>query len=91
MTGSALANHRQRQRARGLKRLELQVPATDAALLRAIAAALADPARAPAARRILHDRFTPAPSLSLKALLARAPLDDIPLDRAPDSDRAIDL
>lgn len=91
MPNRALVDHRQRQRARGLKRLELQVPATDAPLLRAVAAALADPARAPAARRLLHDRFGAAHTTSFKALLAAAPLEGIPLDRAPDPDRTVEL
>ena len=91
MPNHALANHRQRQRARGLKRLELQVPAGDAPLLRAVAAALADPARAPEARRALHDRFGAARATSLKSLLAAAPLDGIPLDRDPSPARPVDL
>ena len=91
MTNRALADHRQRQRARGLKRLELQIPADDAPLLRAVAAALTDPARAQEARRVLHDRFGLARGTSLKALLAAAPLDGVPLDRDPGIGRAIEL
>lgn len=91
MVNRALAEHRQRQRARGLKRLELQIAAEDAPLLRAVAAALADPARGPEARRVLHDRFGAAHRASLKALLAAAPLDDVPLDRDPDTGRGIEL
>jgi hypothetical protein len=91
MSSPALSEHRRRQRARGLRRLELQVTAADAPLLRAVAAALADPARAEAARRALRERF-PAPAApSLKALLEAAPLDDLPLDRTPDPGRAVEL
>lgn len=89
MPNPALTEHRRRQRARGLRRLELQVPASDAPLLRAVAAALADPVRAEAARNLLRDRFAPAPSL--KALLAAAPLDDLPLERSPDTGRPVEL
>ncbi|MFZ4410018.1 MAG: hypothetical protein ACOYOH_21915 [Paracraurococcus sp.] len=88
---SALVAHRLRQRSRGLQRLELQAPTADAPLLRAIAAALADPAQADAVRAFLRIRFAPAPPRSLKTLLEAAPLDDLDLDRSRDTGRAIDL
>lgn len=83
--GAHLAAHRRRQRSRGLQRLEVQVRVEDAALVRAIVAALADPAQAEAVRASLHDRFAPRPSL--KALLEAAPLDGIDLDRPRDMGR----
>ncbi len=88
---SPLVAHRLRQRSRGLQRLELQAPTADAPLLRAIAAALADPAQADSVRAFLRIRFAPAPPRSLKALLEAAPLDDLDLDRSRDTGRAIDL
>jgi len=88
---SPVAAHRRRQRSRGLQRLEVQVPTTDAPLLRAIAAALADPAQAAEARAFLRLRFAPAPPRSLKALLEAAPLEDLDLDRSRDTGRDVDL
>jgi hypothetical protein len=85
----ALADHRRRQRSRGLRRLELQAREEDAALLRAVAAALADPAQAAVTRAHLLARFAPAGGL--KALLATAPLDGLELDRPRESGRDIDL
>jgi hypothetical protein len=86
---TAVAAHRARQRDRGLQRVEVQVRQEDAALLRAVAAALADPAQVEHARAHLLHRF--APSAGLKAMLSAAPLDDIDLDRPRDLGRAIDL
>ncbi|WP_203072572.1 hypothetical protein [Falsiroseomonas ponticola] len=83
--GANLAAHRRRQRSRGLQRLEVQVRVEDAALVRAIVAALADPAQAEAVRASLTDRFAPRPGL--KALLEDAPLDGIDLDRPRDTGR----
>lgn len=88
---SALAEHRRRLRGRGLRRLEVQVRGEDAPLVRAVAAALADPERAAEARALLRGRFAPAPARSLRDLLASAPLDGVDLERSPDTGRAIDL
>ena len=63
----------------------------DAPLVRAVAAALADPERAAEARALLRGRFAPAPARSLRDLLASAPLDGVDLERSPDTGRAIDL
>lgn len=87
---TAVTAHRTRLRARGLKRLELHVPDQDAALLRAVASALTDPTRAPAARRALRAQFDLA-TPDLKALLAAAPLDGIDLTRSRDPARDVDL
>jgi hypothetical protein len=91
MARRALAEHRRRLRGRGLQRLELQVRREDAPLVRAVAAALADPARAAEARALLRGRFAPAPIRSLKGLLVSAPLDGIELDRSRDTGRAVEL
>jgi hypothetical protein len=88
---SAVAEHRRRLRTRGLQRLEVQVRGEDAPLLRAVAAALADPNRAGEARALLRLRFAPEPSRSLKELLEAAPLDDIDLPRSRETGRVIDL
>jgi hypothetical protein len=88
---SPLAEHRRRLRSRGLQRVEVQVRQEDAALVRAVAAALGDPEQAAAARSLLRGRFAPMPARSLKDLLAAAPLDGVDLDRSLDVGRDIDL
>ena len=88
---SAVAEHRRRLRSRGLQRIEVQVRGEDAPLVRAVAAALADPDQANEARALLRRRFGPAPTRSLKDLLAAAPLDDIDLTRSRDTGRPVDL
>ena len=88
---SALAEHRRRLRGRGLQRVEVQVRGEDAPLVRAVAAALADPGRAAQARALLRGRFAPVPARSLKDLLASAPLEGVELDRPRDAGRAVDL
>ncbi len=87
----ALLDHRRRQAERGFQRLEVRVPRGDAALVRAVAAALADPAQADAARAVLTERFAAPPGRTLKDLLAAAPLEGIDLDRSRDTGRAADL
>jgi hypothetical protein len=76
---------------RGVVRVEVNVSKEDAALVRHVAAALSDPARRAAARMLLRQRFVEPPEVSLKALLASAPLDGIDLDRRPDLGRDVDL
>jgi hypothetical protein len=88
---SAVATHRARLRGRGLRRLEVQVRGEDAPLLRAVAAALADPGRAAETRALLRGRFAPSPARSLKALLEAAPLEGVELERSRDTGRIIDL
>lgn len=84
-----LVAHRARQRERGLQRLELQVRTEDAPLLRAVAAALADPAQTAETRAHLLRRF--APCSGLKAMLSTAPLDGIDLDGPRVLGRDVDL
>jgi hypothetical protein len=86
-----LANHRARMTRRGFMRVEVNVSKDDASLVRQVAAALADPARQDAARALLRQRFAEPPKVSLKALLASAPLDGIDLDRGRDVGRDVDL
>jgi hypothetical protein len=56
-----------------------------------VAAALSDPARQAATRMLLRQRFVEPTEMSLKALLASAPLDGIDLDRGRDLGRDVDL
>jgi hypothetical protein len=88
---SSLASHRAQMARRGFVRVEVNVSKDDASLVRHVAAALSDPARQAAARVLLRQRFVEPPKISLKALLASAPLDGIDLDRDPDLGREVDL
>ncbi len=88
---SSLATHRARMQRRGFVRVEVSVCKEDAGLVRSVASALSDPSRQAEARRLLRQRFGEPPAVSLKALLASAPLDGIDLDRSPDPGRDVDL
>jgi hypothetical protein len=76
---------------RGLVRVEVSVRREDAALLRSVASALADPTRHKETRQILRQRFDKPAATSLKALLAAAPLEDVELDRDQDIGRDVEL
>jgi len=88
---SSLVSHRARMARRGFVRVEVNVSKDDATLVRHVAAALSDPARQVATRMLLRQRFVEPPKVSLKALLASAPLEGIDLERAPDFGRDVDL
>jgi hypothetical protein len=89
--GSSLVRHRAQKARAGFIRVEVSVRKEDAGLLRDIARALSDPARAADARKILRLRFTEPPRQSLKALLAAAPLDGIDVSRRRDFGGNVDL
>jgi hypothetical protein len=72
-------------------RVEISVRKEDAPLVRRVAAALSDPSRRADARALLRQRFSAPAKLSLKSLLASAPLDGIDFDRARDLGRNVDL
>ena len=75
-----------------LVRIELRAPEQDAALLREIASALADPQRGARTRQLLYEHFDPHAGLGLKELLAAAPLDlELDFDRRADGNREIEL
>jgi len=76
---------------RGFVRVEVSVSKDDASLVRDVAAALSDPARRAAARLLIRQRLVEPPRVSLKALLASAPLERIDLDRDSDLGRDVDL
>ena len=90
-SNASLVAHRARIARQGFVRLEVKVRREDAGLVRRIAAALSDPAREAAARRLLQQGFVEPPKLNLKALLASAPLDGIDLTRGHDLGRDVDL
>ncbi len=87
----ALASHRRRMKRRGIVRLEVHVRKDDAALVRSIVGALADPGTGPDARALLRARFPARGARGLKALLAAAPLEGIDLERNRDTGRPVDL
>jgi hypothetical protein len=87
----AVAEHRKRLKQRGLARIELRAPKEDAALLRALAGALADPTRAQQLRLALRRYVNPYAGMNFKELLAAAPLEGVDLERNPDTGRDIDL
>jgi hypothetical protein len=88
---TAITAYRERRRQLGVVRLEMQVRREDAPLLRSVASALSDPARAAEARALLRARFASPKTRSLKELLADAPLDGIDLDRSDDFGREVEL
>lgn len=85
-----LAEHRRRMKQNGVVRVEVQVDKEDAALVRAVARALTDPARDGPARALLR-RYFAEPRAGLKALLAAAPLKGVTIERARDPGRPVDL
>jgi len=90
-TKSSLAKHRARMERRGFVRVEVNVCKEDASLVRRVASALSDPSRQAEACMLLRQRFVGPPKVSLKTLLASAPLDGIDLDRIRDFGRDVDL
>ena len=94
MTGkgkSSLAKHRARLERQGFVQIEVNVSKEDASLVRRVASALSDPSRQAEARLLLRQRFVEPPKVSLKALLASAPLDGINIERSRDLGRDVDL
>jgi len=88
---TSVTRHRASLARRGLVRVEVSVRKEDAALVRSVASALSDPARQEEARRLLRQRFSKPADVSLKALLASAPLDGVDLERSRDVGRDVDL
>ena len=87
----ALTTYRRRLKREGIIRLEVKVRKQDAALVRSVVTALADPDHEAETRALLRERFTAAKPQGLKALLAAAPLEGIDLERSRDTGRPVDL
>jgi len=87
----ALSTYRRRLKRRGVVRLEVHVRKDDAALVRGVVRALADPEQEVEARALLRERFGAGKANGLKALLASAPLEGIDLSRDPDFGRDVRL
>lgn len=88
---SPVAAHRARMEREGFVRVEVNVRREDASLVRRVASALSDPSVGGEARKLLRRSFAAPPKVSLKALLASAPLEGIDLDRSSDLGRDVDL
>jgi hypothetical protein len=89
---SALTKHRTHLKQRGLVRVEVQVAAADAALIRRTARSLRDEGQGATRLRAQLLRLVGAPtSRGLKELLATAPLEGIELTRAQDHGRDVEL
>lgn len=87
----ALTRHRNSLKKQGRVRLEVQVRADDAPLVKGIANALNDPDRERETRALLLECVGPDRAKGLKALLAAAPLEGIELGLDRDGDRKVDL
>ncbi len=87
----AIQNYRARLARKGLTRVEVHVPKADVGLVRDIASALSDPARAQRVRSALKRSDSIYTGMSLKELLSAAPLEGIDLTRDKDTGRDIDL
>ncbi len=89
---SALTRHRARLKRRGLVRVEVQVSAADADLIRRTARSLRGDTRAAARLRAQLFRLVGvSPTSGLKELLAAAPLEGIELTRVRDHGRDVEL
>ena len=88
---SPVAKHRARMERLGFVRVEVNVRKEDATLVRRVASALSDPSRRAEARLLLRQCLIDPPKVSLKSLLASAPLEGIDLDRSRDPGRDVDL
>mgnify|MGYP000846277701 CR=1 FL=1 len=86
---SSVQIYRQRLKRKGLVRVEVQARKEDVALVRGVAAALADPAREAEIRAVLREVVAPPAPGSLKALLAAAPLEGVDLERSHDLGRDV--
>lgn len=88
---SPVATHRARMARQGFVRLEINVRKEDASLVRRVASVLSNPARQAEARRLLQQCLAEPRKVSLKQLLASAPLDGIDLVRSSAPGRDVDL
>ncbi len=82
-----VVRHRKRQKSLGIVRVEVQVPAEDAPLLKAAAKALKNPQCAHRTRTLLRE-IAASPAPTLKTLLTTSPdFEDLNLDRTQDLGR----
>lgn len=88
----AVTSYRERQREKGLVRMELNVPDADRELIRRTAANLrAGGDLAEKTRIALLTVINPYEGMNLKELLEAAPIEELDLERSKESWRDIDL
>ena len=87
----AIAMFRKRLKQRKMARLEVHVRKDDAALIRNVIRALANPDQERATRTLLREHFGTGQAQGLKSLLAAAPLEGIDLRRGRDFVRKVEL
>ena len=88
----SVSDYRERQKAAGLRRVELMVPMGDRVLIRRVAATLQEnDERSREFRGLLQSYVLPPPDGGLKRLLTAAPLEGVSLDRKSDDGRSLDL
>jgi len=76
---------------RDFVKVEITIGEDDVGLVRDVAAALSDPTRQSAVRTLIRQRLAASSEISLKALLACAPLEGIELERTSDAGRKVAL
>lgn len=83
----SVSDYRQRQRAMGLRRVELMVPMGDRVLIRRVAAVLQDDTQAAQEiRQLLRASVLPPPDGGLKQLLTAAPLEGVSFERTTEDE-----
>lgn len=87
----AFRDHGRRRKKQGLKRVEVEVTESDAALIRRLAKVLRCGGEIADEARHRLTKMIAATSLDLKDLLASAPMDGIRITRYRDPGRSIDL
>lgn len=88
----AIKSYRNRQKARGIARVEVAVPDSDRDLIRQTAANLrAGGEIAERTRAAMQSVIDPYAGMNLKQLLEAAPIEDLELERSRETWRDIDL
>jgi len=88
----AVTNYRNRQKEKGIARVEVSVPDTDCELIRQTAANLrAGGEIAEQTRAAIRSVINPYAGMNFKQLLEAAPIEDLDLERSKETARDIDL
>lgn len=87
MSSTALTRHRQTRRSAGFRRVEINARAEDVALVRRLAAALADPATRAKLEMVVAEPKRP----SIKDVLAAMPVGELDLTRLQGPERDVEL
>ena len=88
----AIKSYRNRQKAKGIVRVEVAVPETDRELIRQTAANLrAGGEIAEKTRAAMRSVINPYAGMNFKQLLEAAPIEDLELERSKETTRDIEL